>query len=210
MYGLERCRPADVAHLFHRYHVYGSVGSVYTDCFACVERDEPVAAFVWQPPPPQAAKQVCPSCPSAVLALSRMVAVPAENRTLRHISKPLKYQMKRLLDRTRWPTLVTYSDLGMGHTGHVYKCSGWLKDGEPRKSKCFADPDGNRRSSYNAGNMRTDLEYVGDTLIQRWLHRWVDPGEEAEWMAYCGWARVQTKGVWRSGNPKYTWVKTTD
>jgi tRNA U34 5-carboxymethylaminomethyl modifying GTPase MnmE/TrmE len=54
-------------------------------------------------------------------------ALPREERRLRHISKPLKRQMRDLIDRTRWPVLVTYSDEGQGHLGHVYKCSGWQK-----------------------------------------------------------------------------------
>jgi hypothetical protein len=50
--------------------------------------------------------------------------------------------MNVLIDRTRWPVLVTYSDIGQGHTGHVYKCSGWEKVGEPER-RC---PLGRRRS----------------------------------------------------------------
>ena len=85
-----------------------------------------------------------------MLALSRMVAVPREKRELRHISKPLRVQMRRRIDRTRWPVLVTYSDEGQGHTGHVYKCSGWQATERTRRPT-FEDAQGRRQSSYSNG-----------------------------------------------------------
>lgn len=104
----------------------------------------------WQPPPPGAASAVCPEAPFGALALSRMVALPRSERALRHISKPLRQQMRRLIDRTRWPVLVTYSDEGQGHTGHVYKCSGWtptVRSHRPIRETV----DGARASSYSNG-----------------------------------------------------------
>lgn len=34
-----------------------------------------------------------------------------------------------LIDRDRWPILVTYADEGQGHTGAIYEASGWTFDG---------------------------------------------------------------------------------
>ena len=70
------------------YHGYKSAGGWATYSFAVMEDGRGVAAYVWQPPPPGAAKSVCPEEPAAVLALSRMVAVPKEQRKLKHVSKP--------------------------------------------------------------------------------------------------------------------------
>lgn len=106
-----------VRHLFLEH--YRSVGQVFVLAYAVIEDGAPVAAFVWQPPAPGAARSVCPEAPYGVLALSRMVALPRDERRLRHISKPLRAQMRRLIDRGRWPVLVTYSDEGQGHTGYV-------------------------------------------------------------------------------------------
>jgi len=78
-----------------------------------------VAAYAWQPPPPGASRAVCPEAPEGVLALSRMVAVPRDERRLQHVSTPLRRQMRVLIDRGRWPVLVTYSDEGQGHTGNA-------------------------------------------------------------------------------------------
>ena len=93
-------RPAAREHvlpLFEKYHGYKGIGNLAVYCFAVFEEDRPVAAFVWQPPAPGAAKSVCPEQPAAVLALSRMVAVPRAERALRHISKPLRRQMKAMI-----------------------------------------------------------------------------------------------------------------
>ena len=71
------CALADVVHLFTRYHGYKSVGGVSVYCHAVIEDDEPVAAFVWNPPPPGACTALSAAPGGAgVLALSRRAAVP--------------------------------------------------------------------------------------------------------------------------------------
>lgn len=165
-----------------------------------------MAAYAWQPPAPGAARSVCPEAPHGVLALSRMVAVPREERRLQHVSKPLRLQMRRLIDRTRWPVLVTYSDEGLGHTGHVYKCSGWQPT-ERRERPTFLDAEGRRVSSYSDGRHNTEGLTPGEpTWIQRWEH-WACPRHRAlAWMMAHGWRRVAIPGQrWRSGSPAHTY-----
>jgi hypothetical protein len=152
-YDLRPCALSVVRDLCAQYHGYGGAGGVATYSFAVYENDKAVAAFAWQPPAPGSAQSVCPSEPSAVIALSRMVAVPREERELNHISKPLRRQMDRLIDRTRYPVLVTYSDEGQGHTGHVYKCSGWTATTR-EKRRWYYSLDGSRISSYCNGKTR--------------------------------------------------------
>lgn len=207
-YDLRACGLEDVRDLFEQFHGYKSVGKVAVYTFAVYEGARPVAAFVWNPPPPGAARSVCPEAPGGVLALSRMVAVDRDKRELNHISKPLRRQMKALIDRGRWPALVTYSDEGQGHTGHVYKCSGW----EPtRRSKApvFEDDGGRRRSRYCAGKIiAADLNPKGHTYIQRWEQWACDRGAAHEHMQSKGWRHVRVPArTWRSGNPCYTWVQ---
>lgn len=199
----------DVKDLCAQHHGYRSAGSAMTYAFGVIENDRIVAAFAWQPPPPGAARKVCPEAPYGVLSLSRMVAVPKDQRTLNHISKPLKHQMRHLIDRSRWPVLLTYSDRGQGHTGHVYKCSGWLKTGE-NEVPYYVDANGVRHSSYSNGfSGGRDLLKAGTTTIDRWEHWGVCPKGRADaWMAMHGWRRVPIVGkVWRSGNQAYTYQK---
>ncbi len=198
----------EVRPLFERHHGYGSVGAAATYVFAVRESGGIVAAFVWQPPAPGAARSVCSELPAAVLSLSRMVAVPSTERELRHKSKPLRRQMKRLIDRSRWPVLVTYSDEGQGHTGHVYKCSGWQATLKARRAFYVGD-DGRRLSPYSNGRHRAgSLTRGGTTTLQRWEKWACEPGDVAAHLAAGGWERVKCPGKrWKSGAQAYRWRK---
>jgi hypothetical protein len=204
---LEPCHLDDVRGLCERFHGYKSAGRVAVYCWKVVEDGETVAAYSWQPPPPGAAASVCPEAPAGVLALSRMVATPKEERRLKHVSKPLKVQMKRLIDRTRWPVLVTYSDEGQGHTGYVYQCSGWEKT--TRESvPVFENERGERSSRYSNGKTGgRELRRAGSTWIQRWEHWACERGRAGEWMRSHGWRRVPTGRRYRSGNPAHTYER---
>jgi hypothetical protein len=197
-----------VADLCARFHSYGSAGKISVYNFAVMEDGKPVAAFSWQPPPPGAASSVCPEAPQGVLALSRMVAVPKNERRLRHISKPLRHQMLKLIDRTRWPVLTTYSDEGQGHTGHVYKCSGWHPT--IRAERIFYIDSNGKRASISTSDKHNarGLRPGGTTTLQRWEHWACGRGGAAEWMSGHGWKKVPTRHKWRSGNSASTWVKS--
>lgn len=204
-YTLVSAKLADVRHLFESHHGYKSTGNACTYCFAVIEDERAVAAFLWQPPPPAAARSVCPALPHGVLALSRMVAVPHEQRRLRHLRGPLRAQMRRLIDRTRWPVLVTYSDEGQGHTGYVYRVSGWTPK-EKRRAATFTDAQGRRVSSYSNGVSRTPEGATrGETVIRRWEH-WICDDVVAHFASH--WRRVAIPGkVWRSGAQAYTYER---
>ena len=129
-------------------------------------------------------------------------------RKLKHVSKPLKVQMAKLIDRTRWPVLVTYSDEGQGHTGYVYKCSGWTPT-KKSKNPFYTDQEGKRVSSYANGitGCRSIL-FGGYTTIQRWEHWACKPGTAFDFMSIFGWRRVPVIGkYWASGNPAYRYEK---
>ncbi len=210
-YDLRECPLSVVDALCASHHGYGAASATATYSFAVYEDGRAVAAYAWQPPPPGAAKSVCPESPAGVLALSRMVAVDRAARRLNHVSKPLRRQMNRLIDRSRWPVLVTYHDEGQGHTGHVYKCSGWTltKRGELRAF--YLDERGRRASRYANGQSGGRLLLKGGTTrIHRWEH-WICPrGEALAWMTSHGWRRVPIPGkVWRSGNAAHRWERAS-
>ena len=207
-YDLRACSLEVVRDLCERFHGYKSAGNASVYAFAVYEDGEPVAGYSWQPPPTGCARAVCPEAPGGVLSLSRMAAVDVKDRIVK-VSRPLRRQMRVLIDRTRWPVLVTFSDEGQGHTGYVYKCSGWqaTKRG-PRP--VYEDSGGRRASSYSNGRHggREDVSRAGTTIMQRW-EQWACPrGEALRWMTQHGWRRIPVVGkVWRSGNPAYTWVR---
>lgn len=203
MFDLRRVEVAETVPLFERCHGYGGVGKVGTYAFGVFEDTGMVAAFVWNPPAPGCAKVVSPGEPQGALALVRMVAVPKDERTLKHISKPLMVQMKRSIDRGRWPVLVTFSDAGQGHTGYVYACSGWTKTVEVRR-QFGVDEQGVRRSKYSGGG-RSTVVMSGTTTLTRWEHHACPTGAEGTHMREAGWVRVPTGKTWRSGAPAFTW-----
>lgn len=196
----------DVRALCEQFHGYGSAGGASVYCWGVHEDGRLVAAYSWQPPPPGAAKAVCPEAPQGVLALSRMVAVPREARALNHVAKPLRHQMRHLIDRGRWPVLLTYSDEGQGHTGHAYKCSGWEKTSKASRP-FYLNSDGRRASTYSNGRHGSrELTRGGNTTIQRWEHWACQRGQAAAWMVGHGWLRLPVEGkVWRSGNVAHTY-----
>ncbi len=116
--------------------------------------------------------------------------------------------MKRLIDRSRWPVLVTYSDEGQGHTGHVYKCSGWQATLKARRAFYVGD-DGRRLSPYSNGRHRAgSLTRGGTTTLQRWEKWACEPGDVAAHLAAGGWERVKCPGKrWKSGAQAYRWRK---
>lgn len=191
--------------LFERFHGYGGMSGA-GEIWAAFENGEAVAAWTWQPPPFGAAKAVCPSFSQAVLSLSRMVAVPKAERTW-HLSKPLRWLMRHGIDRSRYPVLVTWSDEGEGHSGHVYVCSGWVRDGS-RVSRRYEDAQGVRRSiRTNGGQKKEGLTFVGESLITRWTHRICHSGTEHGFISENGWRAVSTGRVWRSGKPAVRYEK---
>lgn len=208
-YTIRQISKREVHELCEKYHGYGGAGNAMVYAFGVVENGEVVAAYAWQPPAPGAARSICPECPQGVLALSRMVAVPKDRRALNHISKPLRYQMRHMIDRSRWPVLVTYSDSGQGHTGHVYKCSGWQKTSES-DVPFYINNEGVRTSYYSNGvSGGRNLVKGGITTITRWEHWGYCPKGLADaWMGMHGWRRVPVEGkTWRSGNQAYTYKK---
>lgn len=91
-YDIRPCGMGDVKELCAKFHGYHGAGSVAVYAFGVYEGGAIVAAYAWQPPPLGSAKSVCPQAPHGVLSLSRMVAVPKDQRRLNHVSQPLRYQ----------------------------------------------------------------------------------------------------------------------
>lgn len=86
----------------------------------------PIGAALWLPPTRTAAEHVAGEHWRGVLALSRLVVIPTAPR---NAASFLLAASMRLLDRTRWPVLVTYADTRLGHTGAIYKATGWTEEG---------------------------------------------------------------------------------
>lgn len=84
-------------------------------------RGELEGAALWIPPTKNAALSV-DSDWQGVLALSRFAI--AEECPVNAASFLLGRSMQ-MIDRRRWPTLLTYADTSQGHTGMIYRATNW-------------------------------------------------------------------------------------
>lgn len=64
-----------------------------------------------------------------VLALSRLAIEPEMPG---NAASFLMAASIREIDRERWPVLVTYADDWRGHTGAIYRATGWREDGRTK------------------------------------------------------------------------------
>ena len=81
------------------------------------------------------------------LQLSRLVIAPDGPK---NAATFLMAHSMRLLNRATWPVLLTYADSGQGHTGAIYKATGWLQDGEGGGWNYYSS-DGKQLSSLQDG-----------------------------------------------------------
>jgi hypothetical protein len=118
----------EVAQILVKYHHYsagGSNTSVY--CHGLFRKGEVwqnncVGCTWWIPPTKSAALATYPQNWNGVLSLSRLVILPDIQK---NAASFLLGRSMRMVDRSRWPCLVTYADSWRGHTGSIYKATNW-------------------------------------------------------------------------------------
>ena len=95
---------------------------------------ECLGAALWIPPTKSAALATFPANWQGVLALSRLVLVPGLPT---NSASFLLAGSMRLIDRERWPCLVTYADQWRGHVGTIYKATNWDYVGETKPQAVY-------------------------------------------------------------------------
>lgn len=106
----------------HHYSGGGANTATYRHGLFKNDSEECFGVAWWIPPTKSAAHASYPKDWKAVLALSRLVVCPGvpKNAASFLLAKSMK-----LIDRVRWPCLVTYADEWQGHTGGIYKATNW-------------------------------------------------------------------------------------
>jgi hypothetical protein len=110
----------------------------------------------WIPPTKSAAQKWLPENWQGVLSLSRFAIhpdVPA-NACSFLLSKSVK-----LINRERWPVLVTYADTWRGHTGAIYKACGWKFCGMTKPEATYT-VNGRMTARKAGNNTRTHAEML--------------------------------------------------
>lgn len=103
---------------------------------------DPFGVAMWMPPTKAAGVAVARDHWKGVLTLSRLAVAPAMPA---NAASFLLAGSMRLLDRSRWPVLVTYADTAMGHTGAIYRATNWRCDGPVKAGDVWVGPNGERR-----------------------------------------------------------------
>ena len=146
---------ATIVRAFH-YAKGGSNTATYAHGLFRKGEDEPLGAAWWIPPTKSAALATYPTDWTKVLALSRMALspeVPKNGATF------LLARSVRLIDRDRWPCLVTYADEWQGHTGGIYRAAGWRYVGKTKPERTYVK-DGRMLARKAGPKTRTHAEMV--------------------------------------------------
>lgn len=138
-------------------------------------------AALWMPPTKHAAQSVWKGGPfTEVLSLSRLVLVPEVPKNGATFLMMRSVRLIRDEPGRSWRCLVTYADTWRGHTGHIYKCSGWEELGLTKPSQVWVDGSGRMVSRKAGPKTRTkkQMEELGYHLVgsfPKWRFRLVLP-----------------------------------
>ena len=127
----------------------------------------------WIPPTKSAAMATYPENWEGVLSLSRMAIGDAPKNAASFL---LSRSMK-LIDRHRWPCLVTYADTWRGHTGAIYRATNWQYMGLTKPERTYTK-DGRMISRKAGGRTYTHQEMInrgakceGSFAKHKFVHR---------------------------------------
>lgn len=127
----------------------------------------------WIPPTKAAAKALAGDRWEGVLSLSRLVILPDPSGVNPgNAASMLMARSIRLIDRDRWPYLVTYADSWRGHRGSIYRATGWADEGETAAEAVYTI-NGRMVARKAGGNTRTHDEMIalGAELVGRFAKR---------------------------------------
>lgn len=166
-WAVQACGQREAVDLIERAHYAGGAPNTSVARHALVrsgDPDELHGVALWLPPTRPAAVSVDPGNPRGVLALSRLVVL---DHVPRNGASFLLSRSMRAIDRERWPTLLTYADTRHGHTGAIYRATGWEYLGMVPGSDAWLDPDGVQRGRKRGGRNipAAELRRMGYTRL---------------------------------------------
>jgi hypothetical protein len=138
-----------------------------------------LGAAWWIPPTRSSAEATYPANWQGVLSLSRLVCLPGlpVNAASFLLSRAM-----RQIDRRRWPCLVTYADTRKGHTGAIYRATGWRHCGLTTPEATYEDASGRQVARKAGGYTRKHAEMLalGYRFVGRHAkHKFIHIAEEA-------------------------------
>lgn len=155
-------------------HYSGGGSNTRTYCHGLYRKDcnDVFGIAWWIPPTKSAALAAYPANWKGVLALSRLVILPG---TPSNACSFLIAKSRKLIDRSKWPCLLTYADTWRGHTGAIYKADNWQYTGMTKPERTYV-LDGRMISRKAGPKTRTHKEMLelGAQLVGSFpKHRYV-------------------------------------
>ncbi len=165
--------PLDVAQGMTVEHHYSQGGSnTGTFMHGLFRRDTPFRCMGmcwWLPPTKSAAEASWDGDWRSVLSLSRMVILPDVPKNAPSF---LLARSVRMIDADgRFRCLVTYADTWQGHTGHIYKVSGWEELGLTTPETVCPDRFGRMVSRKAGPRTRTRAEMLALDYVDQGKHQ---------------------------------------
>ena len=164
---VEAVNMATAHRLVTEYHYSGggSNTATYRHGLFRMGSDECLGVAWWIPPTKSAAKATFPDNWQGVLCLSRLAIAP---EVPKNGASFLLGRSMKLIDRWRWPCLVTYADEMQGHTGAIYRATNWEYMGMTGKEATWFK--GGRMVARKAGprtRTKQDMLDLGCTMVGR-------------------------------------------
>ena len=153
--------------LVRRYHYSGGGSNTATYRHGLFKKGESECLGVawWIPPTKTAAQATFSENWQGVLALTRLAISP---EVPKNGASFLLGKSMRLIDRQRWPALVTYADEMMGHTGSIYRATNWEYCGlTTKESTWFKDGRMVARKAGPKTRTRDEMLELGCEMVGR-------------------------------------------
>lgn len=126
---------------------------------------ELVGVALWIPPTKAAGVSVAgqPIGWQGVLSLSRLAVAPEVGT---NGASFLLGRSMRLIDRNRWPILLTYADTGRGHTGAIYRATNWTDLGDTDAGDTWLTPEGQQVGRKRGGHTFLASDMIAAGLVR--------------------------------------------
>jgi hypothetical protein len=160
------CSQVEAREFIERTHYAGGSPNtaVYRHVLRPADEEKIMGVALWLPPTRVAAESVNRENPWGVLALSRLCV--ADEMPTNSASFLLGASM-RLIDRKTWPTLLTYADTRLGHTGAIYKATNWTCLGEVKGWPAWR----HKETGEMRGKKRGPRNYSTDEMVEMGFER---------------------------------------
>jgi hypothetical protein len=157
---VRQCVPSEGRAFIARYHYARgcSLTGVYFHGLYRKGCDSLMGCAQWLPPTRVCAETVSKDNWRRVLSLSRLACHPQAPRN--SASFLVGRSIRLIRDIGEWPHLVTFADFSQGHTGAIYRATGWTYVGETKANPRWIDPQTGRQVAIKSTKSRTRAEMI--------------------------------------------------